>query len=179
MAPTTVFLDRDGTINRGAPPGDYIKDWSEFEFLPRAPEAIARLNTAGLRVVVVTNQRGVALGRMSADAVEDIHRRMTLELGAAGADLAGIYWCPHDAGQCMCRKPDVGMFEQARREMPGIEFASSVVIGDSSADMEAAARIGARRILIAADDQPEPADANEQVASLWEAAALVDEPVRP
>ena len=177
-APTAVFLDRDGTINRGAPPGDYIKGWSEFEFLPRAPEAIARLNAAGMRVVVVTNQRGIALGRMSADDVEDIHRRMTDELRAAGAELAAVYYCPHGVGECGCRKPDVGMFEKARRDLPRIDFGRSVVIGDSSADMEAADRIGARRILIATDEAPAATEVDERVSSLWEAAAILDQPLR-
>src|SRR5205823_881222 len=143
-----------------------------FEFLPRAPEAIARLNAAGARVVVVTNQRGVALGRMTREDVDDIHRRMIEELRAAGAELAGIYWCSHDIGQCNCRKPDTGLFEQARRDHPDIDFARSVVIGDSSADMEAAARIGARRILIADGcEAGEPVDG--RLGSLWKAASML------
>ncbi len=173
---TTVFLDRDGTINRAAPEGDYIKNWSEFEFLPRSAEAIARLNAAGARVVVVTNQRGVALGRMTHEEVEDIHRRMTDALRAKGAELTAIYWCPHEIGECTCRKPGIGMFEQARRDDPGIDFARSVMIGDSEADMDAAARIGARRILIATEATD--IGAHERAASLWEAVALLDQPVR-
>jgi len=178
MRPTTAFLDRDGTINRGAPPGDYIKSWSEFEFLPGAPEAIARLTSLGPRIVLVTNQRGVALGRMTEEDLEQIHSRMTGELRAQGAELSAIYQCPHDVGECDCRKPQTGLFERARREVPGVDFARSIVIGDSATDMEAAARIGAGRILIAKQGEPPELDVDRRVSSLWEAVALLDEPVR-
>jgi D-glycero-D-manno-heptose 1,7-bisphosphate phosphatase len=178
LRPTTAFLDRDGTINRAAAPGDYIKSWSEFEFLPRAPEAIARLNELGLRVVVVTNQRGIALGRMREDDVVDIHRRMTDALNAAGARLDAIYYCPHDVGECDCRKPAVGMLERARRDIPGIELRRSVVIGDSESDMEAAARVGADRILISNDDAyAGDAGNGTRASSLWDAVGLVAEAV--
>ena len=178
MLPTTAFLDRDGTINRSAPPGDYIKSWSEFEFLPRAPEAIARLNSLGISVVVVTNQRGVALGRMTEDDIQHIHSRMTEELRAEGAELSAIYYCPHDVGACTCRKPQAGLFERARRELPGIDFARSIVIGDSATDMEAAGRIGSARILIVNQGAVPDVNVDHRVSSLWDAACLLDEPVR-
>jgi D-glycero-D-manno-heptose 1,7-bisphosphate phosphatase len=78
--PTTVFLDRDGVINRKPPEGDYVERWEQFEFLPGAIEALALLAAAGIRAVVVTNQRGVALGRMTLGDLDDIHRRMQAEL---------------------------------------------------------------------------------------------------
>jgi D-glycero-D-manno-heptose 1,7-bisphosphate phosphatase len=143
--PETVFLDRDGTINVKAPEGDYVKSWSEFEFLPGARDAVIRLAAAGVRVVVVTNQRGVALGRMTHEDVEDIHARLLAEAGDA---IAAIYYCPHDHDSCDCRKPRTGMFRQARAEFPDIEFERSTVIGDSRSDVEAARAIGARPILI-------------------------------
>jgi histidinol-phosphate phosphatase family protein len=88
---TTVFLDRDGVINVKSPVGEYVESWAGFSFLPGAVEAVARLRAAGLRVVVVTNQRGVALGRMSAEDVEDIHARMI----EAGVVVDRVYYCPH------------------------------------------------------------------------------------
>ena len=144
--PETVFLDRDGTINVKAPEGDYVKSWAEFEFLPGAREAIGRLAEAGVRVIVVTNQRGVALGRMTRADVEDIHTRLLAETGDA---IAAIYYCPHDHDSCDCRKPRTGMFRQARAAFPDIEFERTTVIGDARSDVEAARAIGARPILIA------------------------------
>jgi D-glycero-D-manno-heptose 1,7-bisphosphate phosphatase len=164
--PETVFLDRDGTINVKAPEGDYVKGWSEFEFLPGARDAIVRLADAGVRVIVVTNQRGIALGRMTREDVEGIHSRLRAEVGDA---IAAIYYCPHDRASCDCRKPGTGMFMQARAEFPDLEFQRSTVIGDARGDVEAARAIGARPILIgdAADDDVELAaslaDAVERV----------------
>src|SRR5687768_8244975 len=113
MAPT-AFLDRDGTINAPPPEGEYVTRPEALELLPRAGEAIARLNAAGWRVVVVTNQRGVALGRMTLSDVRDVHARLREELADRGAHLDGVYVCPHAEGTCGCRKPAVGLFEQAR-----------------------------------------------------------------
>jgi D-glycero-D-manno-heptose 1,7-bisphosphate phosphatase len=143
MSGRTAFLDRDGTINVKAPDGDYITSWEEFRFLPGAPEAIALLRDGGWRVVVVTNQRGVALGRMTAADVEEIHRRMQ-----ETAPVDAVYWCPHDRGVCECRKPGVKLFADAARDFAGLDLASAVVIGDADSDMEAGRRIGARTIRV-------------------------------
>lgn len=164
--PETVFLDRDGTINVKAPEGDYVKSWAEFEFLPGAREAIQRLGNAGLRVIVVTNQRGVALGRMTRDDVEDIHTRLVAETGDA---IAAIYYCPHDHDSCDCRKPRTGMFMEARAAFPDIEFERTTVIGDARSDVEAARSIGARPILIA----KRGGDDTEVAASLADAVERV------
>ena len=137
---TTVFLDRDGVINVKAPEGEYVESWASFSFLPGAVEAVERLRAAGLRVVVVTNQRGVALGRMSAAAVEDIHSRMI----AAGVAVDRVYYCPHDDGECDCRKPLPGMLERAAREVPGVSLGRScAIVGDSESDMDAGRAVGA------------------------------------
>ena len=145
---TTAFLDRDGTVNRKAPEGDYVKSWEEFHFLPGAKEAIILLNEAGIRVVLITNQRGIALGRMSEEELEEINRRMLAELSCEGAQVAAVYHCPHDTGTCDCRKPATGMLLQAQRDLPEIDFSRSVVIGDSPSDMEAGRAVGAHRVLI-------------------------------
>ena len=146
----TAFLDRDGVINRKAPEGEYITAWDQFEFLPRAVEGLRLLKRAGWRLIVVTNQRGVALGRMTAAGLEDIHRQMQNELTAAGAGVDAIYSCTHDRGVCHCRKPETGLFEQAQRDWPEIDFAASAVIGDSPSDMQAADRLSCRKVWIAA-----------------------------
>jgi D-glycero-D-manno-heptose 1,7-bisphosphate phosphatase len=149
----TVFLDRDGVLNRKAPDGDYVKSWDEFAWLPGAREAVHLLNIAGALAVVVTNQRGVARGLMRADDVISIHRRMQDELRQLGARLDGIYFCPHETGQCRCRKPEIGLFLQARSDFPEIDFSRSFMVGDSLADMEAAYRIGARPVWVGGTDQ--------------------------
>jgi D-glycero-D-manno-heptose 1,7-bisphosphate phosphatase len=105
-----VFLDRDGTLNRKAADGDYVKHPSELELLPRASAAVRRLNQQRVRVIVVTNQRGIALGRMSERDLEAIHIRLAAELARAGARVDAIYHCPHDGGACSCRKPAPGCF---------------------------------------------------------------------
>ena len=163
----TVFLDRDGTINVWAGAHDWVKDWSEFRFLPGAAAAVARLKRAGLRLVLVTNQRAVALGRMTLEDLEDIHQRMAAEIGV---ELDGVYYCPHDKGTCDCRKPDVGLFLRARQDMPEIDFGRSAMVGDSDFDMEAGRRLGMRLVFIGEDD---PGDVDAVVGSLEEAAAVL------
>lgn len=143
---TTVFLDRDGVINRLR--SGYVTSWPAFEFLPRAKDALKLLTAAGMRVVVVTNQRAVARGLLSVTDLEAVHARMLAELVEAGAIVNAIYYCPHDFGQCACRKPQVGMFLQAQRDFPEIDFHRSVVIGDSLTDMEAGERLGCHLILV-------------------------------
>lgn len=141
----TVFLDRDGVINVPAAEHDYIKSWAEFAFLPGVPAAIRALNEAGYLVLVVTNQRGVARGLMSLAAVDEIHRRMCQALEEIGARIDGIYVCPHEAGRCSCRKPDIGLFLQAERDF-AIDKADSWMVGDSGSDAAAGARYGVRAI---------------------------------
>jgi D-glycero-D-manno-heptose 1,7-bisphosphate phosphatase len=158
----TIFLDRDGVINRKRD-DDYVKRWSEFEFLPRVQEALQLLTQAGARLIIVTNQRGIARGWMTEADLHDIHARMQTELEAAGARIAAIYYCPHDKDQCDCRKPGVGLFLQAQRDFPDLEFAKAVLIGDSASDMEAGAKLGCRHILLGDDA------AYECAASLYEA----------
>ncbi len=145
----TVFLDRDGVINRKRPEGDYVKRWEEFEFLPQAPEALRLLKEAGLQLIIVTNQRGIACGLMTERDLQEIHRRMLGELALFQVSVDAIYYCPHEEGTCGCRKPRDGLFRQAQRDFPDIDFASSAVIGDSLTDMEVGTRLGCWTILIA------------------------------
>ncbi|MCC8050309.1 MAG: HAD family hydrolase [Clostridiales bacterium] len=140
-----VFLDRDGLINRQAPPHQYITKWEEFEFLPGVPEAIHKLNKAGYLVLIVTNQRGIARGMMTVEAVEKIHRQMCKNLNKIGAHIDGIYVCPHNAGECHCRKPDIGLFLRAERDFR-IDKETSWMVGDSESDVQAGQNYGVRTI---------------------------------
>ena len=144
----TVFLDRDGVLNRKAPEGEYIRTWASFAWLPGAVEAVARLGTAGARVLIVTNQQGIAKGVIRPADLDDIHARLRVDVQHAGGRIDGIYVCPHMAGTCDCRKPAPGLFHQAKRDIPDISFSRSIVIGDSPADIEAGRAIGARTVQV-------------------------------
>jgi D-glycero-D-manno-heptose 1,7-bisphosphate phosphatase len=144
----TVFLDRDGVINRKLPEGQYVTAWQHFHLLPGVAEAIARLNQAGLRVIVVTNQRGIALGLYSPSDVDHIHIQLNERLAQSGAHIDGFYFCPHDKRECNCRKPLPGLFEQAQKDFPGIKPETSLIIGDSLSDIEFGKNLGLETIFI-------------------------------
>lgn len=149
----TVFLDRDGVLNRKMPEGQFVTRWSEFHPLPRVAEALARLNRASLRVIVVSNQRGVSLGLYSVADVQSIHAEFQSQLKAQGARIDAFYFCPHGRGECNCRKPLTGLFEQARADFPQITAASSLMIGDALSDVEFGRRVGMTTIFL--DGNPE------------------------
>jgi len=143
-----IFLDRDGVLNRKAPPAQYITRPEELVILPGVEEAVAALNRAGRKVIVVTNQRGIALGLYSHDDLNRIHDKLRAQLAAHGGHLDAIYVCPHEAGQCNCRKPLTGLFERAYRDFPDATPESSVMVGDSLRDIEAGLRAGMATVLI-------------------------------
>jgi D-glycero-D-manno-heptose 1,7-bisphosphate phosphatase len=147
-----VFLDRDGVINAKAPEGQYITRWEEFQLLPRVAEAITRLNRANFSVIVVSNQRGVAKGLMTVDALEEIHRRMLTQLAALNARIDAIYYCPHGTdASCACRKPAPGMLLQAAKDH-GIDLPDSWMVGDSDSDLLAGKNAGCRTVRILRSD---------------------------
>jgi len=143
-----VFLDRDGVINRKPAEGTYVQHWSELDVLPGVVDALQALSAAGRPLFVMTNQRGVARGLIGAPELADMHARLTADLASAGVELQGIYVCPHEADSCQCRKPDVGLFLDARRDHPWIAFEESDLIGDSLSDLQAGARLGMRLWLV-------------------------------
>ena len=151
--PTTLFLDRDGVINRKMPEGSYVTNPGSFEFIPGSIDALRRLRAAGVRTVVVTNQRGVALGLMTDDDVAAVHTAMRRSLSRAAADVAAIYVCPHDAGTCDCRKPQLGLFRQACAADPSIDLENAALVGDSASDILAGNRLGCPSYLIANEER--------------------------
>jgi D-glycero-D-manno-heptose 1,7-bisphosphate phosphatase len=163
MTLKTVFLDRDGVINQKMPEGEYVRSAADFRLLPGVPAAIARLNRAGVRVIVVSNQRGVALGLYTTEAVDSIHANLQNELHSSDADIDAFFYCAHDKGSCNCRKPLPGLFEQARTRFPDITPETSIMIGDSSSDIEFGRTVGMRTIWI------EGSKANRRPG--WEEAA--------
>jgi D-glycero-D-manno-heptose 1,7-bisphosphate phosphatase len=147
----TVFLDRDGVLNRKPPEGQYVTGWSKFHLLPGVPEAIARLNRAWLKVIVVSNQRGIALGLYTPADVNAIHAELQRTLAAQGAHIDAFYFCPHDKNECDCRKPGPGLYEQARAQFSDINPESSLMIGDSWSDIEFGHRLGMATIFLEGD----------------------------
>jgi len=145
-----LFLDRDGVLNVKAPEGAYVADRAGFQLLPGVPEALAALRVAlpGLRIVVVTNQRGIARGLLSPITVDAIHGTMRAQLAAAGGDLDAVLVCPHDLDECDCRKPRPGLLLQALARFPDIDPRTSAMVGDSLSDLEAGHAIGAHLYLV-------------------------------
>ncbi|MDA2909721.1 lipopolysaccharide heptosyltransferase II [Nitrospiraceae bacterium AH_259_D15_M11_P09] len=141
----TVFLDRDGTLNRDT---GYVELPQELDLLAGVVEAVARLNRERARVVLITNQSGIGRGLVSSASVDAVHARLRELLHAGGASLDGIYCCPHhpDDG-CLCRKPGTLLVERAVAEL-GLDGTSAYVVGDQKRDVELARRIDARSVLV-------------------------------
>lgn len=144
----TVFLDRDGVINRNPPNMGYVQKWIDFSFVPSARSAIQQLTQSGYRIFVVTNQSGIGRGLYSEEDLRDIHSRMTAQIAEAGGKIDAVYYCPHhpDAG-CECRKPKPGMLKRAAQEH-NIDLSSAYFIGDVLTDIQAGKRAGTTTFLV-------------------------------
>ena len=142
-----VFLDRDGTLIEDRP---YLRDPAQVHLLPGASEAVRRLNAAAIPAVVVTNQSGIARGRLTEADYAATVRRLDELLATAGARLDGHYHCPHLpdlTGPCDCRKPGPLLYERAARDLD-LDLAASWWVGDRERDLGAADRFGGRAILL-------------------------------
>jgi D-glycero-D-manno-heptose 1,7-bisphosphate phosphatase len=141
-----VVLDRDGVINEDS--GDFIKSVAEWRPIPGSLEAIAALTRGGYRVAVVTNQSGIGRGLFDEHTLAAIHERMRDAVRTAGGALAGIYYCPHrpDEG-CECRKPKAALLRRLERDL-SCSLAGAPFIGDRPSDLDAAAAVGARAMLV-------------------------------
>jgi D-glycero-D-manno-heptose 1,7-bisphosphate phosphatase len=163
-----VFLDRDGVINKKSPEGQYVTRWEEMDIFPDVAPAITRLNRAGFRVIVVSNQRCVAKGLITTSELDYMHQRMCDALAGAGATIHGVYYCPHDKHPpCDCRKPAPGMLLDAARAHH-IDLTSSWIIGDSEIDVEAGRNAGCKTARLLKADQSVNSNADVVVPSLLE-----------
>ncbi len=135
-----VFLDRDGVINQDSP--DYIKNWSEFKFLPGSVAAIRNLTANGFDIMIITNQSVINRNMVSTECLEDIFTRMKREITSNGGEIKDIFYCPHlpDEG-CNCRKPKPGLIELAQKKY-GFRITPSYMVGDSAKDIECAINAG-------------------------------------
>ena len=145
MANKAVFLDRDGTM---APDVHYCRRPEDFELFPYTTKAVGLLNELGFKVIVVTNQSGIARGYFTEDTLADIHQKMEKELAKEGAFVDAIYYCPHHPDDnCDCRKPKVGLLHQAI-DACGVKPEIAFLVGDSFKDMRTARQFGAKSILV-------------------------------
>ncbi len=155
----TVFLDKDGTLLEDIP---FNVDPARIALAPSAAEGVRKLAAAGSRLVVVTNQPGIARGYFPRSAMASVERRVRELLRQHGASLAGFYYCPHDERGsvtpfnrvCACRKPADGMLRRAAREL-GIDLESAWLVGDILDDVEAGRRAGCRTVLIDCGNETE------------------------
>lgn len=135
-----LILDRDGTLNRSR--DDYVASPDEWEALPGALEAVARLNQGGWRVVLATNQSGIGRGLFDMASLNAIHTKMHRQLATVGARVEAVFFCPHaPEDACRCRKPAPGLFEQIGERF-GASLAQVPAAGNSIRHVEAAARAG-------------------------------------
>jgi D-glycero-D-manno-heptose 1,7-bisphosphate phosphatase len=142
----TVFLDRDGVVNRDSP--DYITSWEQFDFLPGSLEAIGRLTRAGLTVILVTNQSAVGRGMLDRDSLEAMHRNLQESVAAHGGRITAIFYCPHHPDdRCPCRKPEPGLIYQAQRQF-ALDLRSATMIGDRAKDIQCGINAGCGRTIL-------------------------------
>lgn len=151
-----IFIDRDGTINKEV---NHVRHHKQFELIKGAAKAINKINKSGRLSIVVTNQPGIAKGDFKEMDLNIVHNKMETLLGRSKAFVDGIYYCPHhtDSGfkneikelkiNCNCRKPNIGMFKQAKKDF-NIDFKKSWVIGDSTRDILAAKNAGMKSVLV-------------------------------
>jgi histidinol-phosphate phosphatase family protein len=171
MKNRAVFLDRDGTLARD---DGYCRRPEDFHLFPDAPKAVKLLNEHGFKIVVVTNQSGIARGIFTGETLEQIHKKMRDGLERGGAKVDSIYFCPHHPDDnCECRKPGTGLFRQAAKELD-IDFKQSYMVGDMAKDIEAGKALGCRTIFVTTGPEKETSAQPDYIAeNLYGAAEWI------
>ncbi len=142
----TVFLDRDGVINKDSK--NYVKDVSEFTFIEKSAEAVAMLSKNGFDVIIITNQSVIGRRLTSSETLDKIFEKMKTGIASAGGTVKDIFFCPHrPSAGCTCRKPRPGLILQAKARY-GIDLARSCMVGDSVKDMVCAANAGCGKSIL-------------------------------
>lgn len=147
----TLFLDRDGVINRWIP-GDYVRTWDRFVFLPGILESLRAWAAKFKHIIIVSNQRGVGKGKMTQEQLDAVHGRMLEEIRQAGGRIDGIYVCTAVEAEDPRRKPNTGLFEEARHDYPDITPERSLMLGDSHYDRDFARNCGMDFVLMETAD---------------------------
>lgn len=146
-----IFIDRDGVINKD--PGgwteyNYVTTWEEFIFLPNSIKALRRLSDAGYDIVVASNQAGISKGYYRRSQLDKLNQNMIKKIEENGAKLKKVYYCFHqDSDKCDCRKPRIGLFKQAEREL-GVKATGNYFIGDGKTDVEAGNKMNMKTVLV-------------------------------
>jgi D-glycero-D-manno-heptose 1,7-bisphosphate phosphatase len=143
----SIFLDRDGVINKKNPFG-YITDFNKFFFEENFFEAMSLINSFFEFVFIVTNQRGVGLGLMTEFDLNAIHEEMLSKILFHSGRVDKIYSCTETSDSAFCRKPNIGMGLLAKKNFPNIDFSKSIMVGDSSTDIDFGKRLGMKTVLI-------------------------------
>lgn len=177
-----IFFDKDGTLIEDRP---YNVDPRLIEFGPGAEAALRALHRRGFKIIVITNQSGIAHGYFPESAIEGVETQLRLMIRAAGAELAGFYYCPHHpdgrveaySNACSCRKPEPGLILRAAREH-GVDLSRSWFVGDILHDIEAGRRAGVKTILLDNGHETEWEVSplripHALVPDLWEAARVI------
>ena len=142
---STLFLDRDGVINKKI--SGYISSYEEFDFIDGVYESLRILSKKFQRIIIITNQQGIGKGLMTENDLSQLHSQMLDELSKYNVKIDKIYFCPHlENFKCNCRKPKPGMLIQAAQEFPDIDFTKSYLLGDSDSDIEAGLSMGIKSI---------------------------------
>jgi D-glycero-D-manno-heptose 1,7-bisphosphate phosphatase len=144
----TLFLDRDGVISIRLP-DDYVRSWDEFKFMEGVTEALKILGSIFGRIIIVSNQQGVGKGLMTEQELQEIDKKMKLEIGNSGGRIDASFYCTSLVSENdPDRKPGTGMGLKAKAAFPEIDFNRSVMVGDSPSDMEFGKRLGMVTVLI-------------------------------
>ncbi len=163
-----LFLDRDGVINRRLP-GDYVRQWEAFAFLPGVLPALRALAGQYRRIFIITNQQGIGKGLMTEADLFSVHQAMLGAIESAGGRIDGIYYCPHLASdRCRCRKPATGMAERARHDFPEVDFARSVMVGDSWSDLQLGQTLGMKNVWVDTKEED-----RARIEADWRAGKLI------
>lgn len=151
MKYTAIFLDRDGVINEERK--DYVKNIDEFKIIDGSLDAIKLLKEKKIIVVIITNQSAINRGLLSVESLNTIHESLQIKLLELGVTLDGIYFCPHTPEEnCLCRKPKPGLLLEAIKEL-NIDIKTSLMIGDSQKDLDAANAIGCKSKLLSKNEK--------------------------
>lgn len=154
----TLFLDRDGVINRRLM-GDYVKRLEEFEILPGVLDAIKIFSKKFGRIVVVTNQQGIGKGLMTTEDLKLVHHHFQQKVNESGGRIDAFYHAPNLAAEnSELRKPNIGMAHLAKADFPEIDFSKSIMVGDSISDMEFGKSAGMKCVFISEEKEVEIAD---------------------
>ena len=162
-----VFLDRDGTINVDY---GYVYKYEDFKFIEGAIEGLKMLQNAGYKIIVITNQSGIARGYFTEEDFQLLNQKVNAELYLHGVTVDAVYHCPHLGEGCFCRKPKTGLFYQAAKDF-NIDFSKSYALGDRMRDLSICQKEPVKGFLI--NSEGDKGDGIKTAVSLLEAAGKI------